>query len=214
MDVLGDLVARDRRSEDIALRRASRAGSYSYAKLCTNAWKAGNLLRHYGVRGGAEVAVALPEGDPTPPVVTGFFGAMLLGAPVRFVASGTVDAKALLVPTDRVTEFDAEPGCTVLAYGDEPDAATVVHFEREVWSENPTAPPDVVEADAVALRTGDETFTHADLLARMETAVDERGLTASSEQHIDGSLATPDVLVDCLLAPLSVGATVVLEDSE
>jgi hypothetical protein len=237
MDVLGDLVGRERRSDDIALRRASRAGSYSYEKLCTSAWKAGNLLRHYGVRSGAEVAIAVSEGNPTPPVVTGFFGAPLLGAPVRFVHGGDVDAKALLVPVERVAEFDPAPGCTVLAHGGDPESATLVHFEREVWSENPTAPPDSVDPDAVAVlilpdgspsrdsggRTrdslekvtsgsmSDESYTHADLLGWATDVADDRGLTAASVRAVDGSLADPTVLVECLLAPLSVGATVVLE---
>ncbi|MFC7137131.1 hypothetical protein [Halobaculum litoreum] len=83
--LVGDLVARERRSERLALHAAELDRTYSYFDLCNTAYKVGNVLSHRGVREGDRLVV-----DPTPlpePVLT-FLGAALLGA---------------------VTEFDADP---------------------------------------------------------------------------------------------------------
>jgi len=79
--VLGDLVARGRRSEAPALRAPASGREYDYRRLCTNAWKVGNFLRHLGVRGGCGVAVAA---EPTPEPVLALFGAALLGGVTRY----------------------------------------------------------------------------------------------------------------------------------
>ena len=42
-DVLGDIVGRDRRSTDPALRAPSAGRLYDYRRFCTNAWKVGNF---------------------------------------------------------------------------------------------------------------------------------------------------------------------------
>ncbi|MFB6184568.1 MAG: hypothetical protein ABEI96_08445 [Haloarculaceae archaeon] len=212
MDVLGDVVARDRPSE-IALRRASRAGSYSYAKLRTNAWKAGNLLRHYGVRPGTHVDVVRPAAGPTPPVATGFFGATLVGASVDPSPPRTVDGTALLAPATHVEDFDAAPGCSVLAYGDVPDDPAVSHYERELWSENSTAPPGNVDPDATALRTDGEAYSHAALLSRARDVAETRGFEPGAEVRA-GTWNDPTSLIETLLAPLVAGATIRLDDEE
>jgi len=55
MDVVGDLLARDRRSRDIALVTAD-GRERTYRDLITNAYKAANVLRYLGAR----------EGRPSP----------------------------------------------------------------------------------------------------------------------------------------------------
>jgi hypothetical protein len=222
MDVVGDLVARERRSDALALRTDSRAGSYSYEKLCTNAWKAGNLLSHYGVRGDATVAIDAGE-SLSPPPLTAFLGAALLGATVRFESpdSGgsdppeSVETRALVVPTDSVEGYTPPPGTTVLAYGDVPEDPTVTHFEREVWSENPTTPPNEVRPDDTLLVTDVDGsgVTHRQAVEAAERVADEVGL---DDEHLvapRGSLAGPAVAVAGVLAPLSVGAAILLDES-
>ncbi|MFB6176592.1 MAG: hypothetical protein ABEI99_05525 [Halobaculum sp.] len=55
--VVGDLVGRDRRTASPALHAAGRDRTYSYFDLCNTAAKAGNVLRHVGVRPGDTVTV-------------------------------------------------------------------------------------------------------------------------------------------------------------
>ena len=206
VNVLGDVVARDRRSDAIAVRTASRAGSYSYEKFCTQAWKAGNLLRHYGVRTGATVGVVTEETLSPPPLVAAF-GTALLGATVAF-DPGPVDARALVVPGGRADGFDPDPGTQVLAYGDESEDPTIANFEREVWSENPTMPPDSVSAGTDALVADGERFTHERLLAAARGVVDDAGLDSETVVVPRAPLADPGAFVAGVLAPLVAGATV------
>jgi hypothetical protein len=212
MNVVADLVARERRSDALALRTASRAGSYSYEKLCTNAWKAGNLLAHYGVRGDAAVAVDA-DVSLSPPPVTASLGAGLLGACVRFDPPQAVEARALVVPARRVGDYDVAPGTTVLAYGDVPDETGVTHFEREVWSENPTMPPDSVDPDADFLRAADRHVTQRRALEAAGRVAAEQGLDEEALVAPRASLADPGVVVAGVLAPLAAGGAVLLDES-
>ena len=213
MDVIGDLVARDRRSEELAVRTDSRAGSYSYEKLCTNAWKAGNLLRHYGVRGGATVAVDAGE-SVSPPPLTAFFGAALLGAPVDFDPAADTDAKALVAPADRMDRYGPAPGTKALGYGDVPEAPEVVHYEEQLWSENPNSPPDIVAADATALYADEGPFTHDRLLSAAEGVVTEYSLDADATVALRAPLAEPGTVVAGVLAPVLAGATILVDRSQ
>ncbi|WP_415382566.1 hypothetical protein [Halosimplex sp. TS25] len=210
MHVIGDLVARERRTDDLAVRTDSRAGSYSYEKFCTNAWKTGNLLRHYGVRGGATVAVDAGE-SLTPPPLLAAFGAALLGATVRFDPSESPDEKALLAPASRADSYDAGPGTKVLVYGDVSDDPELAHFEAEMWSENPTNPPDAVEPTATALAAGDRRFTHEELLGWTERVAETYDLNETDEVAIRAPLADPGTVVAGVLAPILVGGTILVD---
>ena len=210
MDTVGDLVARERRSDALALRTDSRAGSYSYEKLCTTAWKAGNLFRHYGVREGATVAVDAAEAL-SPPPLTAFLGAGLLGATVTFDPGRRVEARALVVPADRVADYDSGPGTQVLAYGDDPDETGVAHFEREVWSENPTMPPEAVAPGTAFLAADGETYTHRRLLTAADRVAREAGLTAADSVAVRAPLSDAGTVVGGVLAPLSVGGTILID---
>jgi len=101
MDVVGDILARDRRSRDTALVTAD-GRERTYHDLITNAYKAANVLRYLGAREGSVVAV-----DPTPGLHTtlAFLGAARLGAAVRF------DPETGIAAGDRVVlvAVDDEP---------------------------------------------------------------------------------------------------------
>jgi len=213
VNVLGDVVARERRSDAIAVRTGSRAGSYSYGKFCTQSWKAGNLLRHYGVRDGATVAIDTGEALSPPPLVS-LFGAASLGGTVRFDPDAADGARVLVVPGEHAREYDPGPRVQVLAYGEEPGDPEVGGFEREVWSENPTQPPDDVEPGADAIAAGGERFSHERLLGAATQVVADAGLDAETVVAPRAPLANPGTVVAGVLAPLAAGGTVLVDAAE
>ncbi|KAB7514770.1 acetyl-CoA synthetase [Halosegnis rubeus] len=208
---LADVLARDRRSDRLAHLHAPSGRSYDYRRFLTTAWKSGLFFRNEGVRGGMAVAIA---GDPIPETVLSFLGAGLLGATVEFepdtLSEGT---KALVAPTGRIREFDTGPGTRLVGYGAEPDDPSVSYWERDVWSENPTLPPDRVAPEDPLLRTDGVTYGHADLLEAATAVATEYGLDADDEVVIRTPLTDAGTVVG-LLVPLVAGATLVVPDGE
>lgn len=204
MDVLGDAIARDRRSDTTALEVPAAGRSYDYRRFCTSAWKVGNLLRHHGVRGGDRVVVA---DDPQPATVLSLYGAASLGGVVQFGPSRSPgdSVRALLVPTADVDRYEVGPSTTRIAYGDPPTDPSVAHFERDVWSENPTEPPDQVDPGAPLLATPDGTFTHDDVLSAAGAVIEDRGLTSESNVAVDASFTHPGTVAGGLVAPIVAG---------
>ncbi|AQL41846.1 hypothetical protein BV210_03550 [Halorientalis sp. IM1011] len=209
MDVIGDLVARERRVKE-PLVYGDGAQPYTAHKFCTDAWKAASLFRYHGVGPGRGVGVAA---DPTPQSLLAFFGAALLGAPVRFGLPPEADARIVVGPVAAVESLTVDPGTKRVGYGDEPSDPDVIHFERDIWSENPTMPPDRVRPDQSALSTADETYTHEALLAAAERVVDERDLADGDAVAVRASLTRPGTLVAGVLAPLQVGASILLAET-
>ncbi|WP_178916354.1 hypothetical protein [Natronomonas gomsonensis] len=209
MDVLGDAIDRQRRTSDIALRAPAVGRTYDYRRFCTSAWKVGNFLRHLGVRSGAGVAVA---DDPIPEPVLTFYGAALLGSVVRFGPAESVgdDTRALVVPTVDLGEYDAGPSTKQVAYGSPPDDPTVSYFERDVWSENPTEPPDHVTPADPLLATPEATYSHGDVLGAATEVVDDHGLASDTTVAVRGSFTAPGVVAAGLVAPILAGGTIVL----
>jgi hypothetical protein len=206
MDVLGDAIGRDRRSSATALRAPTVGRSYDYRRFCTSAWKVGNFLRHHGVRGGASVGIA---DDPLPEPVLTFYGAALLGAVVRFDSSGG-SPKALVVPEPEVETHDPEPGTKIIAYGSRSEDPSVAYFERDVWSENPTQPPDRVTTDDPLVATAERTYTHEEILTAAEDVIDEAGLESGGEVAVHGAFTDPGIVAAGLVAPILAGGTIVL----
>lgn len=201
---LGECVSRDRRSDAPALRAGAR--EYDYRRFCTTAWKTGNLLRNEGVRSGMTVAVA---DDPAPEAVLSFYGAALLGAAVGFGPDALGDrTKALVVPAADLEGYDAGPRTRQVAYGGEPADPSVAYFERDVWSENPTEPPDRVDADDPLLWTPGRTYTHEEILDAARAAATEWDLEAGEEVAVRGPFTHPGVVAAGLVAPVLAGAVV------
>jgi hypothetical protein len=205
MDTLRGLLARERRGERITLHDATSGREYDAHRLLTNAWKTGNFLHHCGVRGGHTVAIV----GKTPEALLGFLGAASLGATARFDPPATTDARAVLAPTDTIEEFDLPPGGTRVGYGDPPDNAHIKHFERDVWSENPTLAPATVEPTDPALATDESVFTHADLLAA-EGAIEHADIQAGTTVAVRAPLAHPGTIAASVVAPLLADATITL----
>lgn len=209
MNVLGDLVARERRSDAVALRAPDRrATDIDYRRFCTNAWKTGNFLSHVGVRRGRTVAV---DPTPTPETLCSLFGAALLGAPVA-LGDAPDDARAWVGPAARAD--DAPGGCKRVVYGGDPPSASDASFEREVWSENPVEPPDRVSSNDVALRTVEGGLSHADVLDAAARLVERWGLDANSTVAVRAPLSHPGAVVGGVVAPILAGGTVLLPDAE
>jgi acyl-CoA synthetase (AMP-forming)/AMP-acid ligase II len=236
-DVLGDLVARERRRDAVALRVDATGREISYRDFCTTAWKAGHALSHCGVHPGARVALAP---DPAPQPLLTLFGAACLGACVTFDTEAT--ARAVLVPADHEGDVERRPGRAVVVYGDAPADPGVTHWERTVWSENPVRPPGERDADEVVLDSeasetpraerddvpqatgrspettgeagnpGSTAYTHREVLAAATRVVDAAGLDADTSVGLRAALTDPRAVVAGVVAPLSVGGTVVLPE--
>ncbi|MFC7135186.1 MULTISPECIES: hypothetical protein [Salinibaculum] len=221
MDTLADVVAAGRDREGPVVDAPDRTADYTYAEFSTNAWKAGNLLRHYGVRPGATLSVVVGPKEPGPDDEPGWLGsaadplvALLggacLGAVVDLTPEQPVGGRAIVLPDAWLDRYEVEPGCSRLAYGGPPEVSGVAHFERELWSENPIAPPGELAAEDPLLRVDGREYTHGEMLAAAQAVVDQQGLTAADRVAIDAPLTTPGAVAAGVVAPLAVGATILL----
>jgi len=220
MQVLGDLVAEARERDGPLFESTERAAPYSYADFAVTVWKTGNLLRHYGVRAGARVAVVAGPKAPTeddqpgwlggtPDPIMAFLAGATDGAVVDLDPPAAVDAKVLIAPNDWLADYELGPGTKALAYGGPPEDPTVAHLEREAWSENPLEPPAEVAPEDPVL-AADQTYSHGDLLAASREVVEEYDLTTDDEFVLRAPLTNPGTVVAGVLAPMRVGATVLL----
>lgn len=207
MDTIGELVARERRTREPALRAQTGVNlRYDYYQFCTTAHKAGNFFSHRGVRAGSLVGVVCEEsGAP----LLSLFGAALLGARVRFDPPRETDARLLVAPGEGIETYGLPSGASRLAYTD--GARTGVEsFGESVWSENPACPtPPEIGPDTPMLEAENETYTHGELLAATEAIVDRFELEAGIEVAIRAPLAHPGTVVAGVLAPLLAGGVIV-----
>jgi acyl-CoA synthetase (AMP-forming)/AMP-acid ligase II len=209
MDVLGDAIGRERRSSEPALRAPAVGRNYDYRRFCTSAWKVGNFLRHLGVHNGVGVGVA---DDPLPEPVLTFYGAALLGGVVGFgpATDPGEEVRALVVANADLDAYEADLSTKRVVYGEKPDDPSVSYFERDVWSENPTEPPDIVSPDDLVLRADGTAYTHAEVLEAAEAAVEQTALESADAVVVSGPLTDPGVVVAGLVAPVVVAGTIVI----
>jgi acyl-CoA synthetase (AMP-forming)/AMP-acid ligase II len=212
MDTLGDAIARDRRSDRPALSVPRSGRTCDYRRFCTSAWKTGNFLRYLGVRRGSIVAIA---DDPTVEPIVTLYGAAELGAVVTFGPDATVEerVRALVVPATVVDDHEVGPSTKRVVYGEPPDDPSISYFERDIWSENPTAPPDRVDPDDPLLETDTDRYTHRELLTAAQSVIDEHDLDAGDSVAVVGSFADPGVVAAGLIAPIVAGARMVVGES-
>lgn len=207
--VLGDLLPRDRRREQPALIVPDGDREMSYRDFLTTAYKAGNVLRFLGVREGRVVAI---DPTPAPEPILAFLGAAQLGAQATF--DPTADARVRLVPAADEAEYAADDATKLSVYGGPPSASTTVHWEQQVWSENPGFPATEVDPDSTVLCADGAAYSHRDLLAAADDLVDALALESDDRLAIRTPLSTPAAIVG-LVAALAAEATAVLVgDSE
>jgi hypothetical protein len=211
MDSLDDLVARERRIQDVAVRAAGTPErTYTYHRFCTTAWKTGNFLRHLGVGEGVAVGVAA---DPLPQPLLTFFGTALLGGRTRFAPPTDWDGRVVVAGGDATEAYDLPPGGQRVAYGDDPDDPATRYFEQDVWSENPSFPPVDRDPTTPALDDGNRTYSPADLVGAATRVAD--GFDLGEEVvAVRASLTDARVLTAGVLAPLIAGGTVLFPGEE
>jgi hypothetical protein len=219
---VGDLLARERRTRGLALRALTPDGldrTYSYRDALTTAWKAGNFLRHLGVRGVGEapeerVSTVEVAPDPLPEPVLTFLGAAGLGARTAFDPRADGRARVTVVGVGDEGRYDPPPGSTLVAYGGAPGAPGTEHWEQEVWSENPRAHPARVDPGETVIVADDDRFGHAAVLEAARSVVERADLDPGDRVAVRAGLGDPRVVVAGVVAPLLAGATVVFPDEE
>ncbi|NHN42485.1 hypothetical protein G9C85_12735 [Halorubellus sp. JP-L1] len=213
METLVDLVARDRRSDADALRAPAEDQFFDYHRLCTTTWKTANFLHARGVRARSTVGVGV---DARAEPVLSVLGAALLGAKSYVGAPRSVDARAVVSHVDDVDDYDLDAGTQRVAYGGDHADPGVYHFEGDVWSENPTMPPEADSRAAVnvALVTGADAVTHGELLDAARDVADQFSLTDETEVAVRAPLSDPRAFAGGVLAPLLVGGSLVFPDDD
>ncbi|MWV39683.1 hypothetical protein [Natrialba sp. INN-245] len=208
-----DLLARDRRDERTVLIDAT-GRSFDAHWFCTTSWKAGNFLRHAGVREGVTVGV-VGEG---PLALFAFLGTTLLEGRTRFGPPTDLadddEFRALVAPVDDLESdrYDLPRGAQRVGYGDAPDEPGIHHFDAGLWSENPSFPPLSIDPDTEILTDGNRTVSHGDVLAAARTIVQEYGIGAGDRVVIHESLTDPRVVTAGVIAPLLADSVIVLTD--
>lgn len=219
MATLKDLLADCRGHSGPVIETPARTAPYTYDEFVPNVWKSGNLFGHYGLHPGASATVLSGakeatasdhsgRADAADPLVAAL-GATMVGATVRLTATEPIESRVLVLPAGWTARYETAPQCSVVAYGGPPEKAAVVHFEQEMWSENPIEPPERVAESDAALATVGETFDHGTLVATARELASEFDLDADSTVVLDAPFDTPGAVVG-LVAVLSAGATLLL----
>ncbi|RQG91637.1 hypothetical protein EA462_06730 [Natrarchaeobius halalkaliphilus] len=217
MDVatVDELFARDRRDERTAL--VDRTGrEYDAHWLCTTAWKAGNFLRHAGVREGTTVGVV---GDG-PLALVSFLGTTLLEGTTRFEPPSDLSSedgfRALVAPVTVLESgtYDLPPGAQRLGYGEKPTEPAVQHFDAGLWSENPSFPPRSIDPSVAMVSDGDRLVSHETALEAARDVIDEYGLAAGDRVVVREPWPVLETVVAGVIAPLLADGVVVLADGE
>ncbi|WP_336325297.1 hypothetical protein [Halovenus sp. HT40] len=222
METLKDLVAACRDASGTVIETPARTAPYTYDDFVPNVWKSGNLLGHYGVHPGASVTVVtgpkdadsaetdrrVDAADPLLAIV----GATLVGATVEFEPTEPVESRALVLPAGWTERYELTPQCTQIAYGGPPEEADVVHFEQEMWSENPIEPPErVAPEDPAVVEDGTE-ISHDDLLSVATDLVEEFDLDDESRVVLNAPVTEAGAVVP-VLGTLAAEATLELRQS-
>lgn len=200
METVPELLARDRRGDRPALVTPG-GRERSAHELLTNAYRAGNTLRHLGVREGVEVGIA-PEAGLHP--VLGSLGAAQLGAVTRFdpEAAAAAEARALLVPAADESAVDPGPATKLAVFGGEPASSSTMHWEKQLWSENPAFPVTGITPETPLLVGGNDRASHGDSLAAAAEVADAYGIGPGTRVVVRAPLSEPGAVVAGLLAPL------------
>ncbi|WP_049921017.1 hypothetical protein [Halopiger djelfimassiliensis] len=210
-----ELLTRELRDDRTALVDAT-GREFDHHWLCTTSWKAGNFLRHAGVRRDVTVGVV---GDG-PLALLAFFGTTLLEGTTRFdppAALADEEAfRALVAPVEDLEsgEYDLPRGAQRVGYGGKPDEPDVHHFDAGIWSENPAFPPLEIDPDTSILTDGDRTVSHDALLEAAAAVADDYDLETGDRVVVRAPLSDPRTVAAGVLAPLLADGIVVLTDDE
>ena len=223
MESLKDLVAACRGVDGNVIETPARTAPYTYDDFVPNVWKSGNLLGHYGVHPGASVTVLSGPKEAGPDdqsrradaadSVYAAIGATLVGATVELEPTEPVESRALVLPAGWTTRYELTPQCTQIAYGGPPEEPDVVHFEQEMWSENPIEPPEQVASDDPAVVDETGAYSHGALLSAADDLVSEYDLDADSTVGLDAPLLEVGAFVP-VFGTLAAEATLQLRQGD
>lgn len=206
MDLVNDLLARDRRGDSTALVTPS-GRERSYRELLTNAWKAANVLRHLGVHVDATVSVT-PHKELHP--LLGFLGAAQLGAVTTFSSPSTVDGipRVGLISVGEIRDARDDASTKLICYGGPPESPEIIHWEEELWSENPAQAPATHEPDTPVIAGNSNSYSHSAVLEAGNAVKETHDVGPSTVVAVRGSLADPRIVTAGIIAPLLSGATI------
>ncbi|MXV61121.1 hypothetical protein GS429_03415 [Natronorubrum sp. JWXQ-INN-674] len=210
-----ELLTRELRDDRTALVDAT-GREFDHHWLCTTSWKAGNFLRHSGVRNGVTVGIV----GSNPLALLAFFGTTLLEGTTRFdppTDLTEVEAFRALVAPVRDLEsgsYDLPRGAQRVGYGTNPEEPDIHHFDAGVWSENPAFPPLDIDSDTAMLTDGAETYTHEDVLEAARAVVEEFSLETGDRVVVRDSLSDPRTVVAGVIAPLLAESVIVLSGND
>ncbi|MFC7215571.1 hypothetical protein ACFQO4_15965 [Saliphagus sp. GCM10025334] len=212
METLAACFERDRRSERPALEDAT-GRTYDAHWLRTSSWKAGNFLRHTGVRRGVTVGVV----GSGPLALLSFFGAALLESRTMFDPphdlGGSENLRTLVAPVRHLGEYDLPESAQRVGYGSSPDDPGIRHLESGLWSENPSFPPLEIDPETPLLVDGRREYSHRTVLEAAHDVIDEWELETGDRVALQAPLSDPRTVVGGVVAPLLVDAVTVLSDS-
>ncbi len=203
-----ELLGRDQRSEAVALVDAT-GREYDRHWFCTSSLQAGNFLRHMGVREGVSVGVV----GAGPLALLACFGTTLLGSHTWFeppTALTDRSVRTLVAPRADLEAYTLPPGAQRVAYGEQPTAPDVHHFEAGLWAENPSFPPHSIEPTTPLLTDGDRSITHEEVLQTARTLIDEYGIGSGDHVCLEYPLSDPRAVIAGIIAPLLAEAVIVL----
>ncbi|WP_440764878.1 hypothetical protein [Natronorubrum sp. DTA7] len=214
-ETVDDLLTRDRRDDRTALVDAT-GREFDTHWLCTTSWKAGNFLRHAGVR--KDVTVGIVGEEPLP--LLAFFGTTLLEGTTRFEPpmdlTDEENFRALVAPVValEVGGYTLPRGAQRVGYGQQPDEPDIHHFDAGVWSENPAFPPLDIDPETTLLTDGERDVSHGDALEAASEIVESYGLEAGDRVVVRESLADPRAVIGGVLAPMLADGVIVLTGEE
>ncbi|AEH38816.1 hypothetical protein [Halopiger xanaduensis] len=214
---VADLLAREFREEydDRTTLVDATEREYDYHWLCTSSWKAGNFLRHSGVRQGVTVGVV---GDG-PLALLAFFGTTLLEGTTYFEPpadlADTDDFRALVAPVRDLESgtYALPPGAQRVGYGAKPEEPDIHNFDAGIWSENPAFPPLSIEPETAILTNGERTVSHAEALEAARAVIDEYGIGQGERVVVRAPLSSLEAVVAGVIAPLLAEGVIVLTES-
>ena len=208
-ETVADLLTRDRRTDRPALEDET-GREFDYHWVLTSSWKAGNFLRHTGVRRGVTVGVV---GDG-PFAVLAFLGTALLEGTTRFAPptdlTDVEDFRTLVAPTDDLEAYDLPRGAQRVGYATKPESPDVHYLDAGLWSENPSFPPVEIDPGTALVTDGERTLTHGAAIDAAREVADSYGIGEGTRVAVAGPLAEPRVVTAGLIAPILAGGTAVL----
>ena len=210
-----ELLTRELRDDRTALVDAT-GREFDHHWLCTTSWKAGNFLRHSGVR--KDVTVGIIGENPL--ALLAFFGTSLLEGTTQFdPPTDLTDAdefRALVAPVDDLEAgtYELPRGAQRVGYGSKPNEPDIHHFDAGVWSENPSFPPLDIDPETTILTDGDRAISHEMALEAASELIDEYGIEAGDRVVVREPLSDPRATVAGVLTPLLAEGVIVLTDDD